>query len=138
MYWLLDGTVPEDVQMASKRMIHLKEQGLEMHCLYCKVIYPDLDSPNCPICHGTSTFFQPARMMDEATSQITLLRELAEFFAFSSEKTIRFSDPSFNEIGQNTQKELKERVFDLLKKVEIYQFDLRQTLINMYQQLDQK
>lgn len=91
----------------------MKEQGCLVDCIYCKYIHPEFqNSKNCPKCHGETPYFQPAQMMDQYSSSKHILYRIFELPKDISEE------------------QLYNHVYHLLKEIEIYGYDLKQSLID--------
>ncbi|MHA2503162.1 MAG: hypothetical protein ACXAE3_09845 [Candidatus Kariarchaeaceae archaeon] len=97
-----------------------EHQGLRMDCILCTVINEEVD-PNCPECKGAKTYFQPARMMDRQTSSMDIFDSIVQVFG----------KEELDLMSMN-----KDEIYELLKKVMIYHFDIKRTLIEMYKELE--
>ncbi|MCY3412226.1 MAG: hypothetical protein INQ03_11385 [Candidatus Heimdallarchaeota archaeon] len=105
----------------------MREQGIMLRCVYCTEIFPDIKE--CPKCDGKKEFFRPARMMDKYTSQRELVMNLKEFFSLFDEKCIY--EPHLPE-------EDAQRMYFLIEKLGIYNFNLRETLIDLLRESQMK
>ena len=107
------------------------EQGISIDCIHCTMIYPDVNRPDCPECHGKKRYFLPAQMMDKSSSQRTIINEI-----FNNKELLTF----FLLEGQNLTGEKKEviksKCFALLRKTVIYNFDLKDLLVEIVRELD--
>jgi len=76
-------------------------------------VRPELKgSEDCPICHGNTPYFQPMRMMDAFTSRIETINK-------------------FLRIKREVEPEmLKRQLLGLLTDVIVYNFDLKEALID--------
>lgn len=96
----------------------MKEQGCLVECVYCKYIRPDLQGKStCPICHGKTPYFQSAQMMDKHSSAQVFLSELWVNLDLMDED------------GQ------REFLLNWLRKIEIYQFNLKDAIIHRLKDL---
>ena len=102
--------------------MHMREQGLQMECIHCSVLYPELKGKNCPICHGSGFIFQPARMMDRDLSQRELFEDFTEFFYQLGKKKIEM-DAIDAETEKKLARDLRNHAIRLVKKLHIYGFD---------------
>jgi hypothetical protein len=95
-----------------------KEQGVYLDCIYCKVIYPEINSSNCKRCKGEGGYFRPARMMDKLSSNNYVMDSLKQFFE---------NYDMYEEIDESNRK----RMIGLVEIIEIYNFDLKKALIDI-------
>jgi hypothetical protein len=94
------------------------EQGCLVDCIYCKYIEPKYSGTlKCPVCHGKSTRFQPARMMDRYTSEQEILSNI------------------FNSHWDEDPQKQRDRLLNLLNLVDLYNFDFKLALINKIKEL---
>ena len=98
-----------------------KEQGLYIDCTYCKVIYPEVNSGNCKRCKGEGGYFRPARMMDKLLSNNYVMEILKPFF----KNYDMYAE--IDDIARN-------KMIDLIEVISIYNFDLKQALIDSIRQ----
>lgn len=98
-----------------------KEQGVYIDCIYCKVIYPEINSINCQWCKGESGYFRPARMMDKHSSDKYIMDILKPFFE---------NYDMNEEVDEGTRK----RMVGIVEAISIYNFDLKQALIDTIRQ----
>ncbi|MHA1562585.1 MAG: hypothetical protein ACTSPA_10720 [Promethearchaeota archaeon] len=97
----------------------MKEQGCLVECPYCKYIRPDLQGKStCPKCHGNTTYFQSAQMMDKPSAAKVLLSELWV---------------NLDQMGENEQQEF---LLNWLKRIDIYQFNLKDAIIYRLKDLE--
>ena len=108
------------------------EQGTEMECVLCTVIYPELKGKECPICKGAGFYFQPARMMDLYTSRREMLNYLY-YFTMNRDKFERM-DP---EEKEKMALDIRNEAIGMIKKIIIYNFELKETLIDLVHELDE-
>jgi hypothetical protein len=101
------------------------DQGCLTTCAYCTEVHPELNgSADCPYCHGQQTKFRPARMMDRQTSLDEVLHSVLNFAL---------------EMGQElSQERLQFGLLSLLDMVNLYNFDLKEALIQKIRSLDHK
>ena len=108
-----------------------QEQGTIMDCGYCKDVYPDLGK-DCPLCHGSGPAFRPARMMDRYTSNSELLQDL--YWMFELEMKMRES----GDRSKEAILEYKSDMVRMIEKIGLYQFTLRDALIQRIWEMDQE
>lgn len=111
----------------------MQEQGLMMDCIYCTMIYPNLNSEECPKCHGKVHCLQPAQMMDEESSQRSILESLKVFFANLDGNIISGNKEGLTEGEIN---ELEEKLYSIIKKLSIYNFNLQRAFIDVYRNIN--
>ena len=98
----------------------MKEQGCLVECVYCKYIRPDLQGKStCPKCQGNTLYFQTAQMMDKPSAANALLSELWD---------------NLDNWGEDEQREF---LLNWLKKIDIYQFNLKDAIIYRLKILEQ-
>ncbi len=91
---------------------NINEQGCLVDCVFCSSILPNLKGTDqCPYCHGLSPYFKPMQMMDRSTANRQLLHEI-----FSQDSPELYSMQ-------------EEYAVNLLTKIEVHNFDLKQALI---------
>lgn len=97
----------------------MEDQGCLVDCVYCKWIQPELlHTTKCPLCHGKTPYFQSMRMMDSYTSRREILMDLLE-----------------REVGSEKENEwTTSRLLKLLTKINVYDFDLKQAIIELIQE----
>ncbi|MHA1785882.1 MAG: hypothetical protein ACTSVY_05170 [Candidatus Helarchaeota archaeon] len=110
--------------------MRIKEQGVEMECMYCSVLYPEFKGKSCPVCDGKGIVFQPARMMDEFTSREEIFQDLFEF--------LRHRDEFKLDEKPDLPQKIKNSAINILKKVVIYNFNMKDALITLIHELDDK
>ncbi|MBD3229654.1 MAG: hypothetical protein GF329_15845 [Candidatus Lokiarchaeota archaeon] len=98
----------------------MKDQGCLIDCIYCKYLHPELEKSSCPKCHGKTPYFQHARMMDNQSSSKEIFGDILKY----SEKF--------------TKKQSFEFWYKILKKIEIYGFDLKSTVIEYLKEIEEK
>ena len=97
-----------------------QQQGTMVDCVYCKYVHPELKGKStCPVCRGDTPSFRPARMMDRHTSRRDVLKHL--FSIQRSEK----------------DEEFKNTLVRLLTRIDIYNFDLKEALIDQIRDLEE-
>ena len=97
----------------------MKEQGCLIDCVYCKYIRPDLHGKAlCPKCQGITPYFQPSRMMDKSTASKMILSDI------------------FNNLDKMKKNEERDFFLSLLKKIEIYSFNLKEAIIQQLKELE--
>ena len=106
------------------------EQGLWTECVYCTMVNTEIGK-DCPYCNGNFYYFQPAQMMDKSSSQQMILKSLTEL------KPI-FDTYYSNEEDKNNAAYLKKMLLGILKDVNIYNFDLKDALINYIRWLEEE
>ncbi len=108
------------------------EQGLLIECIHCKVLYPELDSSDCHWCQGAGQYFQPARMMSPELSQQVLLQQLIEYCRDWGSFLINHESSLDDAMKEN----LRKKSLNLLQNILIYNFDLKESLIQLIRTLD--
>jgi len=108
------------------------EQGTEMECVLCNVIYPETKGKECPACKGKGYIFQPARMMDLYTSRREMLNDL--FYFLTTRDQFEHKDP---EEKEKLAFQLRQEAISYITKIIIYNFDLKETLIDLVHELDE-
>ena len=98
-----------------------KEQGVYIDCIYCKVIYPEVNSGNCERCKGEGGYFRPARMMDKHSSNNYVMEILKPFFD-NYDMNAEIDDTNRN------------KMIGLIEVISIYNFDLGKALIDSIRQ----
>ena len=97
----------------------MKEQGCLVECVYCKYIRPELQGKStCPKCQGNTPYFQSAQMMDKPSAANVLLSELWVNLAHMDEN------------------EQRDFLLNWLKKIDIYQFNLKDAIIYRLKDLE--
>ena len=99
------------------RMKH-PQQGTLVDCVYCKYVRPELKGEQCPVCHGRTPEFRPARMMDTPTSQMEILQKIEEIYCHKNEL------------------DFKQGLLTLLTHIDLYNFDLKDAIINQIRYLE--
>jgi len=114
-----------------------REQGLEMECLYCTKIYPELREKECPVCKGARFIFQPAQMMDVETSERAIFTHLSEFLQnyYKHELDVGHAEKDF-EKKKKLAETAKNDAINLIKKIHIYNFNLSEALIHLVHEID--
>lgn len=108
------------------------QQGTEMECVLCNVIYPETKGKECPACKGKGFLFQPARMMDLYTSRREMLNDL--YYFTTNRDQFERKDP--DEKGKMAF-DLRNEAIGMIKKIIIYNFELKETLIDLVHELDE-
>ena len=98
-----------------------KEQGVYIDCIYCKIIYPEVNSINCKKCKGEGGYFRQARMMDQQTSSNYVIDVLNSFF----------HNVDVHEVIDDS---VTSQLIGLVELLSIYNFDLKQSLIQIIRQ----
>jgi len=98
----------------------MKDQGCLVECVYCKYIRPDLKGKSiCPKCQGKTPYFQSTQMMDKTSAARVLLSEL------------------WVNLDHMEENEQRDFLLNWLKKIEIYQFNLKDAIISCLKGLEQ-
>ena len=98
----------------------MRDQGTMVDCVYCTEVRPELKgSENCPVCHGNTPHFQPMRMMDACTSRIETLNKILHMHP------------------HDDLEPLKTQLLGLLQEVVVYNFDIKEALIDYIKNIEE-
>ena len=111
-----------------------KEQGVLIDCISCTIIYPEGERPDCPECNGKKKYFLPAQMMDKLSSHKIIMNDLNNLLKLNVDLNFVFFNTQ--DLSSDNVNLLKDAYFNLLKKVLIYNFDLKDFLIQNIKNLD--
>ena len=114
-----------------------RDQGIEMECVYCTKIYPELRDKGCPVCKDVRFIFQTAQMMDVDSSERAIFAHLSEFLQYYNkhELDLEYTDKNF-ETKKKLAETAKNDVINLIKKINIYNFNLEEALIHLIHKFD--
>ncbi|NHI93724.1 MAG: hypothetical protein EAX96_14655 [Candidatus Lokiarchaeota archaeon] len=114
-----------------------REQGVQMECIFCTKLYPELRKKGCPACKGVGFIFQPAQMMDVDSFEREIFSHLHEFLHhyYKDKLDFDFIEKGFEE-KKKLAKNAKNDAINLLKKLHIYGFDLSEALIRLIHKID--
>ncbi|MHA1144083.1 MAG: hypothetical protein ACTSRW_05040 [Candidatus Helarchaeota archaeon] len=117
--------------------MNAREQGLEMECIYCKHVYPELKKEECPFCKGKGLVFQPAQMMEKRLSNVKIFRDLKDWLNFVMEENLLAEYQDENDIVKQDQAKVAKRTaINLVKRMIIYNFNLKEAIIEFIHDLD--
>ena len=98
-----------------------RDQGLEMKCIYCSKIYPELKDKGCPVCNGKNYIFQAAQMMDVNSFERAIFKHLSEFLQnYYNNKLDEDYPENKLEAIKNIAFNAKNDAISLVKKLNIY------------------
>jgi len=128
-----DGATPDATPFGRGGSMTLPpEQGCLTSCVYCTLVRPDLPAGAlCPVCRGRKTFFQPAQMMDEASSFARMAAELSE----ASLAEQRFTMSARTQTPEDA-KRLRDELLTTLRHLDIYGFDPRRHLADVIRRVE--
>jgi len=118
--------------------MHEQEQGTYIDCIYCQVLNPEIknNNKNCPRCQGQIKYFQPARMMDRETASREFISNMMTAFLQLKEidqDVLYLNKSDLSEEKLTTALALVE---GLVLKLHIYNVDVKESLIQIYKQLN--